>query len=360
MTDPAFIAARIRRWETPDPPGPTTVEIYPTLRCNLNCKFCDATNRNHPHTPEVREARLLEWVDEAAEMGVRRLFVLGGGEPLVAPGIAAFLARAKARDLEGILSTNGTLLSSAMADLLVGMGWDEVHVSVDAPTAAIHDHLRGVPGSHRRAVQGACRLRRTRDLAGSRKPRLALHFVLTRSNWRTLPDMVRLAASLGAFRIDFDALIAWRPEQQALQLLPEEVREVPAVAAEALRIAESEGIATTLAHLLEVRNLGRGTVDGPVAVDPGQGPGVAHVHCLRPWHYLVLDAAGRSSPCCVLSGLGESALDKPLQEVWHTDPFLVRLREEFRAGRPHPRCTECSANILGHERAIRDRLASVP
>jgi MoaA/NifB/PqqE/SkfB family radical SAM enzyme len=358
MPAPSAIADRIRRWPGEGPQGPLTLELYPTLRCNLACRFCDTTDRHRPGLPELSAERQLALIDEAAALGVQQVFVLGGGEPMAAPQTPALLARVKALGLEGVLSTNGTLLGPSLRRQLVESGWDEVHFSIDGPDAAIHDPLRGQAGAFQRTVTHICRLRRLRDTQGAAAPRIALHFVLTQKNLRTLEDMVRLGQTLGAFRIDFDALIAYRPEQLSLALSPEERAEVPALAGRALRLAERLGIATTLANFLEAGALQRGQGTRPTPPPPAPS-GTALLDrlrsapCLKAWHYLVVQADGRTSPCCVLAGQGESVEGRSLAEVWREGDFLQEVRAAMLAGAPLPRCRECSANILAHERLIR-------
>ena len=67
MPSPEQVAARVRVWETDGPQGPMTLELYPTLACNLNCSFCDTTDRHRPPVDELSAERLLEIVDEAAD-----------------------------------------------------------------------------------------------------------------------------------------------------------------------------------------------------------------------------------------------------------------------------------------------------
>ncbi len=363
VPDPVTIAARVRRWPDHGVQGPLTLELYPTLRCNLDCSFCDTTDRHRPGQPELSAERQLALLDEAAELGVKRLFLLGGGEPLAARKLAPeLMARAKALGMEGILTTNGTLLGSALREQLVATGWDEIHFSIDGPTAAIHDHLRGRPGCFHTVVTNICRLRALRDRRGVDRPGIALHFVLTRTNFHTLEDMVRLGHTLGAFRIDFDALIAYAPEQLALKLQPHEQAQVPQLARRAMTLAQELGIATTLEHFTDTRNLDRGSDSGALAVEPSPQATVGddmlsqlrRAPCLKAWHYLVVQADGRTSPCCVLAGQGESVAERSLVEVWRTGDFLQQIRQAMLAGTPPPRCSECSANILAHERVVRE------
>ncbi len=350
--DPAHIAARIARWETDGIQGPMTLELYPTLACNLDCRFCDTTDRHQPPVDELSTERLLGIIDEAAALGVRRVFVLGGGEPLLRKDSPQLLARIKALGLEGVLTTNGTLLSPALSEQLLADGWEEVHVSLDGATAAVHDSLRGQPGAFRRTVRNACRLSHARRVRRLAYPRLALHFVLTRDNVDDIVAMVRLAHALGAFRVDFDALIAYRPEQQALQLTADQAARVPDLARQGIALADQLGIETTLAGFLDEAGLQRGA-RLPSAPDL---PGLRGAPCLKAWHYLVVQADGRTSPCCVLAGSGGSVADQALATVWSSDPFLNRVRAGMAKGRPLPRCSECSANILAHEARIRAAL----
>lgn len=371
MPDPAAIANRLRCWSLHHPRGPLTLELYPTLRCNLTCSFCDTTLRRTSPENELPPQRILALVDEAAALGVRRVFVLGGGEPLLAPHTPALLERIKRRGLEGVLNTNGTLLDPDLQERLLQCGWDEIHFSIDAPRAPTHDALRGRTGTHRRAVTAACRLTRERRRRGLERPRIALHTVVTRENHRELSDLVRLAWAIDAFRIDFDTLVVYHPRQRHHQLTPEERRDLPGIAADARDLARELGIATTLENLMDPRNLVREGVDpagGPAPLDadpaapsplPPDAPllrRLAGAPCLKPWHYLVVDAHGACSPCCVLAGTGPSARRHSLAEIWTADPYFLEMREAMLRGTPPARCRECSANILAHERHIRARL----
>jgi len=161
-----------------------------------------------------------------------------------------------------------------------------------------------------------------------------------------------LAAAMGAFRVDFDALIAYTPDQRALELSEEQRREVPELAAIALQRARDFGIATTLEHFLAAPTLDRGSNAVPVP----KGEGLKGAPCLKAWHYLVVAADGRTSPCCVLAGSGGSVAEASVSDVWQKDPFLSTIREGMLNQQPHPRCTECSMNILAHEAEIRRHL----
>lgn len=350
--DPKGIAARVHRWSEHGPQGPVTLELYPTLKCNLDCRFCDTTDRHQPRQNELPLARHLALLDEAHALGVKRVFILGGGEPLLARDLTpAIMQRVKDLGMEGVLTTNGTILPTTLLNQLLDTGWDEIHVSVDGPTPAIHDDLRGMDGAFRKTVGNLCRLNVAKRQRGLSTPRLALHCVITNLNWHTLPDMIRLAHATGCFRVDFDGLIAYRPEQLELALTPDQAAQLPQVAQHAADLADQLGIATTLDRFTTPTTQ-RGTA--PPAAPQGQG--FKGAPCLKAWHYLVVQADGRTSPCCVLTGQGESVADQPLDQLWRDSPFLTRVREGMLSQNPLPRCRECSPNILAHEAAIRGEL----
>lgn len=331
-----------------------TLELYPTLKCNLDCGFCDTTERHQKPVNELSLERHLQLLDEASELGVRRAFVLGGGEPLLARDkTPQILRHIKSLNMEGILTTNGTLLDQPLREQLVDTQFDEVHFSIDGPRPEIHDALRGVRGAFRKTVSNICALNVLKKQRGCEHPRIALHFVITNLNYTCLSEMLHLASALGAFRVDFDALIAYREEQRVFQLSEDQKNLVPAIAKEALQLAEELGIQTTLRSLLQPENLSRGERELDI---PASQTGFKGAPCLKAWHYLVVQADGKTSPCCVLAGEGEAIGESTLKNLWETSPFLNRVREGMLSGQPLERCRECSGNILAHESEIRGQL----
>jgi MoaA/NifB/PqqE/SkfB family radical SAM enzyme len=351
MNETEAIARRLLDWREGST-GPTTLEIQPTMACNLRCVFCEEATRRGPAPDELPTERWLTLLDEAAALGLSRVFVLGGGEPMAAPAkCLAILRRAKALGLEGILGTNGTLFTEATIRELVEIGWDEIHFSVDGPTADIHDALRGTPGAFKRTIQSLCRFQGLKARLGLERPRLVMHFVVTNTNAHTLGDMLRLASGLGVRRVDFDALVTWTDTQRRLALdgagralLQEEARRAEVLALEL-------GIESSVGHLRAAETLRRGERKLPEGLP--LLPVVGRAPCLKAWHDLVVQPDGRSSPCCVLAGIGASVRHASLAEVWFRGASLREIRASMREGKPLARCVECSTNILAHEEAIR-------
>ena len=71
---------------------------------------------------ELSTSRYLELLRELSSFGVRRIHVVGGGEPLMRKDILEIMGEVKRLGMEGVLTTNGTLLDESVANVLVDMG----------------------------------------------------------------------------------------------------------------------------------------------------------------------------------------------------------------------------------------------
>lgn len=352
MPSPQFIAQQIQHWQQTDHKGFITIEIYPTLRCNLSCSFCDTTDRHRPPVNELSTAEWIRIIDEAVELGAQQIFVLGGGEPTIRSDFLELLSHAKKRNLRGMLTTNGTLLSKSRLKNLVDIGWDEIHFSIDGATPQTHDQLRGKKGSFVKAIRACCFLHLQKQKLGIQHPQLIFHFVITNQNYKELVPLIRIGQSVGVSRIDFDSLIAYHPEQKKLELTLEQENELSEIAQAAEQLAIELGIQTTLQNFIKKERITRG-VSPPKA---GTKKGLGGAPCLKAWHHLVVQADGKTSPCCVLAGQGGSIQNTTVKELWNHDPFLEEIRESMLRHQPLDRCKECSWNILSHEREIRKHL----
>lgn len=349
MTSPATIAQRILD-ANPAVSAPITLEIYPTLRCNLDCQFCDTTDRHRPPQDELPPGEWISIIEEAADMGAKQIFVLGGGEPFIYPKLLNLLETAKKNGLWGMLTTNGTFFTPERRQRLIDMEWDEIHISLDGATAETHDALRGKRGTFQKIINAACHFRA--ESSHHNTPTLVFHWVITNRNFREIPAAIKLAKSLGISRIDFDGLIAYTPEQKVLLLNPSEHLEFSTAVQEGLRLSKRLNIQTTLTNHIQST---RGVEEPP----SGTQPGILGAPCYKPWHHLTIQADGRTSPCCVLAGEGETIRGSNISEFWSTSSYLNGLRQTMRDHKPTKRCSECSPNILSQEWAIQRAMVEI-
>lgn len=204
--------------------GLRLVEISLTDRCQCRCEHCFAATQNRKD--ELAAGDVDGLLNDLARLGVVEV-CFSGGEPLLHPNIIPLVASAAEKGFLVRLISNGILLTENMVMRLkqAGLGW--CSVSLDGPTAAIHDTFRGYPGCFGKAVDGL------RHMVRHGIP-CSIVTVARREIIRSggLNDLVRLGDGLGvsAVRINFpvplgrlegqdDQVLTLAERQQVRQLL---------------------------------------------------------------------------------------------------------------------------------------------
>jgi radical SAM protein len=123
-----------------------------TQACDLKCKHCRANSRVQRHPLELSTAEAFHLIDQIAAMHVP-LFVLTGGDPLKRPDIMPIVQYACRRGVKTSLtpSTTPLLTRNAIFELKKS-GLMRLALSLDGPTAELHDGFRGVAGSYKRTL----------------------------------------------------------------------------------------------------------------------------------------------------------------------------------------------------------------
>jgi GTP 3',8-cyclase len=109
----------------------TDLRVSITDRCNFRCVYCRSGENDVPGAERLSFDEYERLVRILVNLGIRKVRVTGG-EPLVRPGVAEFLARLKAlgvRDLS--LTTNGYTLAERL-DGLIAAGLDRINISLDS------------------------------------------------------------------------------------------------------------------------------------------------------------------------------------------------------------------------------------
>ena len=132
------------------------IQVAGTL-CNLRCEHCFVSSGpGDDHHALMSRDEVRGRVAEGLALGVKE-FYFTGGEPFVHPAMLEILEDTLAHGPTTVL-TNGTLFTPGRVETLRRLTDRsryalEVRVSLDGPTPAEHDALRG-PGSFARALAG--------------------------------------------------------------------------------------------------------------------------------------------------------------------------------------------------------------
>jgi MoaA/NifB/PqqE/SkfB family radical SAM enzyme len=131
-----------------------------TYACNLRCGFCytDSPRRTLQRSVDLPDEEWRRIAAEALDLGIIEA-VVTGGEPLLRKALALELIETLASRGVGVtLNTNGWFVDDEVAGHLAPFRSVTVYLSIDGARPGLHDAARGVPGSWRRAVEGADRL----------------------------------------------------------------------------------------------------------------------------------------------------------------------------------------------------------
>lgn len=149
--------------------------------CNMSCSFCfiDRT------VPDLETAGLLRSIDELATQQ-RDHLVLSGGEPTLHPELPALIAHARSRGFSTIeIQSNGVKLADRdYAKRLVDAGLGKLTVSLHSADPEHSDKITRLPKAFDKTIRAMHNARAFGVLT-------QVAHVITKSNYRELPDTVR-------------------------------------------------------------------------------------------------------------------------------------------------------------------------
>lgn len=308
------------------------VTLYLTERCNSRCVTCDYWRSGRDHLTLAKLEGLLPGL---RKLGTR-VALLSGGEPLLNPEWRAIAGALRDAGIERWLLTSG--LSLAKHATTVARLFDAVTVSLDGASAATYQAIRGLD-----AFDVVCEGIRALARAGFAP---GLRVTVQRSNYREMPELVRLARRVGARQISFLAVDVGNPHAfgrdtpflDGLALGRDDVVELAAV----LRAMSAE--------------LAPEFSSGFIAESPGKlarlpeyfaallGDGAfPRVRCNAPEFSAVVGVHGTLSPCFFIPGPDAAGGVAPLEHALDAAPMRA-LRDDIRAGR-RPECERCVCSL---------------
>lgn len=235
---------RLQAWRTGARPAPVTIEWDLTGRCNLGCQGCHMayTHARGPlaHTKagpigstatgDLADPTLvIRALGEARAAGAKGVIWSGGGEPTLHPQFEQITNEAARLGFDQGMYTHGGHIGEGRA-VFIRKHFSWVVVSLDR---ADEDSYRAYKGGGKAGFTNACQ--GVRNLTGGTCT-VGVSFLLDESTWRSMPEYVRLANSLGASYTTFRPMVNF---EQADPALPTDDRSWITEALPALRYAAS-------------------------------------------------------------------------------------------------------------------------
>jgi len=114
----AWHTDRLAQWERGERFAPVTVDIALTRACNYGCHFCYAMlqeNDNHVIDQKIAYA----FLDDAAEVGVRGISLVGDGESSISPVFVDTIVRGSENGISMACASNGLTITKRRAEAIL-------------------------------------------------------------------------------------------------------------------------------------------------------------------------------------------------------------------------------------------------
>jgi pyrroloquinoline quinone biosynthesis protein E len=293
-----------------------------THRCPLHCVYCSNPLELEARTTELSTEEWSRVFQEAAALGVLQADFTGG-EPLTRPDILDLIRAARAARLYVNLITSGLPLDESRLEALVQAGLDHFQLSFQGAREEVANEISGT----------RAHAQKLRVLEWLKRHRIAvtLNFVMHRRNIEQLPEMLSLAESSSASRVEFANVqyYGWAFANRDA-LLP--TREQLTHSIDFLKKAQER-----LAGKIKVEYI----VPDYYARFPKP--------CMGGWaqKLMLITPSGEALPCHaakVIPGLAfENVKNRHLSEIWEVSDAFERFRGESWMQEP---CKTCDRRAL--------------
>lgn len=320
-----------------------------TYKCPLQCPYCSnplefAGGRFKDELTTDEWCRVFR---EAKALGVLQLG-LSGGEPTVRPDLEALVRCARELGLYSTLVTSAYRLRKDRLAELQRAGLDHVQISIQASDEALSDHVAGT-ASYRDKMAA---YRWTKELGFP----LTVNVVLHRRNLHQVGELIGLAESLGAERIELanTQYYGWAYHNRAV-LMP-----TKAQLAEAWQVVQRER--ARLGNKLEI-----------VWVLPDYHEEFPKP-CMGGWAraYMTVTPAGEVWPCHAAGRITtlqfENVRDRSLEWIWYQSESFQRFRGYDWMPEPCRSCPRktvdfggcrCQAFLIAGDAGVTDPVCSL-
>ena len=328
-------------------PNPLALIAELTHRCPLHCVYCSNPLELQARGNELDTQTWSRVFREAAELGVLQAD-LTGGEPLARTDIVDLVRAARSAGLYINLITSGLPLDEARLDALLAAGLDHLQLSFQGAREEIAAEISGTK-SHAQKL-------RVLEWLKSRRVAVTLNFVIHRRNIDQLAEMLALAESSSATRVEFAHVqyYGWAFANRE-SLLP--TRE-------------------QVAHSIEFFKRAQQRLSGKIRIEYVVPDYYAKYPkpCMGGWgrKLMLITPTGDALPCHaaqIIPGLPfENVKDRGLREIWENSAAFQKFRGEAWMQEPCKTCDRreqdfggcrCQALLLAGDASATDPVCSL-
>jgi pyrroloquinoline quinone biosynthesis protein E len=318
-----------------------------THRCPLHCVYCSNPLELQTRANELITETWSRVFKEAAELGVLQAD-LTGGEPLARTDILELVRAARSSGLYVNLITSGMPLDEARLAKLIDAGLDHLQLSFQGATEEIAAEISGSK-SHPQKLRVLEWLKQVRVA-------VTLNFVIHRNNIDQIEQMLALAESSSATRVEFANVqyYGWAFVNRE-RLLPTRAQ---------------------LDRSIETLKSARARLRGKIRIEYVVPDYYAKYPkpCMGGWgrKLMLITPTGEALPCHaaqIIPGLHfENVMDRCLREIWEASAAFQKFRGEDWMQEPCKTCDRreldfggcrCQALLLAGDAAATDPVCSL-
>jgi len=331
----------------PSTSNPLALIAELTHRCPLHCVYCSNPQELQSRATELSTTEWSRVFKEAADLGVLQTDFTGG-EPLARTDIVELIRAARTAGLYVNLITSGLPLDKAKLDALLDAGLDHFQLSFQGATEEIAEEISG-SRTHAHKL-------RVLEWLKTRRVAVTLNFVIHRRNIHQLEELLVIAESSSATRVEFANVqyYGWAFANRT-QLLPTRGQ-----------------LTASLIILKQAQERLRGKIRVEYVVPDYYAK--YPKPCMGGWgrKLLLIAPNGEALPCHaarVIPGLSfENVRSCSVGEIWNTSPAFEQFRGQAWMQEPCKTCERreqdfggcrCQAFLLAGEAAATDPVCSL-
>jgi radical SAM protein with 4Fe4S-binding SPASM domain len=305
-----------------------------TRKCNLQCSHCylpatHASKDSLPSdsSPELTTSEGMKVIDQIASINSEVMLILSGGEPLLREDIYELSEYASGKGMMVVLGSNGLLMNDEIACTLKQKGVSGISISLDSIHPQAHDRIRFTEGSWNKALN-AVKTCQSNGLS------VQINTVVTKNNYKEIPDLIRLSHDLGAKVYSPFFLVCTGRGEEITDITPEQYEHVLATIVEYQE--KQNGImirtrcAPTFRRILYEKNPGSLLLK----MDAGK--------CMAGKYYCRISPEGNVTPCPYMPVVTGNIKEKSFQELWENSREFLSLRNPFYKGK----CKLCEFQLI--------------
>ncbi|MFB6088227.1 MAG: radical SAM/SPASM domain-containing protein [Candidatus Aenigmatarchaeota archaeon] len=349
---------RLRKWADGNPQPPVGIELAPTLRCNLNCKFCWRRKDDFKKTDEelrkneMSLGKYKKIIREARDMDVKEVRIIGGGEPLFRQDTIDIMKKIKEEGLYGYICTNGSLFTNEEIEILKSIGWDHVKFS-----------LHGLKKTHNDLVEREVFDKVIENLQrfSNSDVKVEVGMVVVNKNYDEIGEMLKLVEDMNVDFFFLEPITVYSKIGENLTLAENEEKKLRNMIRKVKNTTEKWGIVNNFEEFIR-NNLVNKTSkmkEFILSKIDKESESFAQLPCYEPFLRMGIRVDGRVAPCGFYDQeRGDSVKNKSLEEVWYGNYFEERRKEQINKKLPDY-CSKCCTTLVNKQMCIREKLGEV-